>query len=49
VCGCLCIALWEFCGVAANETTPEGRGVGVERLIYSPDDSISLSLEYLEG
>ncbi|XP_023701798.1 uncharacterized protein LOC111861443 isoform X2 [Cryptotermes secundus] len=33
----------------ANETTPEGRGVGVERLIYSPDDSISLSLEYLDG
>ncbi|PSN53261.1 hypothetical protein C0J52_04915, partial [Blattella germanica] len=30
-------------------TTPEGRGVGVERLIYSPDDSISLSLEYLDG
>jgi hypothetical protein len=36
-------------GVAANETTPEGRGVGVERLIYSPDDSISLSLQYLDG
>ncbi|KAJ9589063.1 hypothetical protein L9F63_017657, partial [Diploptera punctata] len=32
-----------------HETTPEGRGVGVERLIYSPDDSISLSLEYLDG
>jgi hypothetical protein len=44
------VALRVFvCDVAANETTPEGRGVGVERLIYSPEDSISLSLEYLDG
>lgn len=27
---------------------PEARGVGVERIIYSPDDLISLSLEYYD-
>ncbi|XP_039300712.1 polycomb complex protein BMI-1-B-like, partial [Nilaparvata lugens] len=27
---------------------PEARGVAIDRLIYSPDDSISLSLEYYD-
>ncbi|XP_054267274.1 mucin-5AC-like [Macrosteles quadrilineatus] len=28
--------------------SPEARGVGVERIIYSPEDQISLSLEYYD-
>ncbi|XP_046674415.1 polycomb group protein Psc-like isoform X2 [Homalodisca vitripennis] len=28
--------------------SPEARGVGVERIIYSPEDSISLSIEYYD-
>ncbi|XP_066995031.2 protein suppressor 2 of zeste isoform X2 [Anabrus simplex] len=33
----------------AERTTPEDRGLGLERMIYAPDDKISLSLEYYEA